>query len=103
MIVNLSREQSRRQRLPQEHGPARTHVSLGRLGQLRAKCLEAPEVALDRSGQITLRFTAGIRAEVLPEQAVQHVAGDVEGERVLERRESREIVAGARFLELLER
>ena len=48
-------------------------------------------------------LAAAIRREVLPEQAVQHVAGDVERQRPLERRDAREVAAAARLLQLLAR
>src|SRR5262249_31816102 len=52
--------------------------------------------------EVALGLAAGLRGQVLPEQAVQHVAGDVEGELVLERRDALEIALSAHLDQLLD-
>ena len=72
-------------------------------GQLLAELLEAAEVALDRVGQLARGSLSPLGTQVLPEERVQDVAREVEGERLLQSPDPREVLLVARLVELLER
>src|SRR5450432_3164004 len=102
MIVNLRDQEALAERLPDERRPARAHERRRRLGELTLEGVEAPEVAPERLGERAARPPARLGREVRPEERVQHVARQVEGQRALERGQRRELALGASLLEALE-
>ena len=67
------------------------------------KRVEAAEVLADRGAEVAVGLAAAVGAQVLPEQRVQDVAREVEGEVLLELVDGAEVVAVAGLGELLER
>ncbi len=65
-------------------GPSRTLDAQGRLVHLFAHTGEGAEVLVDRRGQFSLGLAAAVGRHVLPEQRVQNVPRDVEGQVLLE-------------------
>jgi len=65
--------------------------------------VEPAEVALERLGQLALGLAPTLRHHVLPEQRVEDVSRQVEGQRLLERGQSGEVGLVTRLVELLER
>src|SRR5262245_14009406 len=103
VIVYLARQEALRDRLIHECAPTRAHYRGGDLGELRLERLEATEVALDRARQLARRTVAPLGSHVLPEDRVQDVTGKVEGQRLLEARDPREVLLLTSLVHLLER
>ena len=91
------------ERFPRQRAPTRALDGDGRLRELVAKRVERAEELVDRRRELAVGPVAAVGRQVQPEQRVQHVAGQVERERLLEADDRAEIAAGARRAELLER
>ena len=72
-------------------------------GHVPLEVIEATEVVGELLGHVATRFAAAVRRQVLPEQRVQHVAGQVEREVLLELVDRVEVVAVAGGGQLVER
>ena len=78
-------------------------IDVGRLGHVALEPLEAAEVVLDLLGDVAGRLTAAVGRQVRPEQRVQHVAGQVEGQVLLQLGERGEVLLLPSGRQLLER
>jgi len=65
--------------------------------------IEAAEIAVNGAGQFPAGLAAAIGRQILPENAVQHVARDVERELVLESGDAGKVALVARFGKRFER
>lgn len=84
MVVDLLDDQLAGDGLPGEGTPADAlHVD-GGSGELCLQSVEAAEELVDGGCQLALRAAAAVGAHVGPEDAVQHVATDMEGEAARE-------------------
>ena len=70
---------------------------------MRLELVEGAEVLVDGRAERAVGLVAAVGAQVLPEDRVQHVARDVEGERLLEPDDGAEVVLVAGGGQLLER
>ncbi|GAA1097687.1 hypothetical protein GCM10009663_45750 [Kitasatospora arboriphila] len=102
VVVDLLDDQAPAERLPGEDAPAAALDADGGGGQLLAEGLEGAEVLGDRVAEGAVGAVAALRGEVLPEQRVQDVAGEVEGERLLQADEAAVLLLVARLGELFE-
>ncbi len=84
MVVDLFDEQPLAERLPRQRAPAGTLHGAGDFAELRLEGVEAAEVLVDGGRELAFGLAAAGRAQVLPEQRVQHVTRQVERERLLE-------------------
>src|SRR5207248_3643097 len=103
VVVDLLDDEPLRDGLPRQRAPARALDVERRLAELVAETLERAERLVDRSGELTVGLVAAVRAHGLPEQRVQDVARQVEGQVLLELVDRAELFALARGGELLER
>src|SRR5262245_36070421 len=102
MIVDLGRQQASAQWFPHERSPAGTHDRRRCLAQLLLELVEATEIPLQAVGQFLLGPAARLRCEILPEERVQDVSREVEGQRLLKRGEASEVALVARLVQVLE-
>src|SRR5918996_110823 len=76
----------------------------GRLRHLGSEAVEAAE-GLDEHGRDCaggVGFAAAVGRQIGPEQRVEHMPGDVEGEVLFEHRDSREVAGGTGRVDLLQ-
>src|SRR5438105_9566304 len=102
VVVDLGGAEPLDHGVPDQRRPARAHDGRGGGDQLLLEELEAAEITLDGLRERPDRLAARARSQVLPEEAVQHVSGNVEGELVLERRNAVELAGAARLEQLLD-
>ncbi len=102
MIVNLKCQKTSRSGVPRERSPARTHARRRGFRQLLLELREAAEIALDRGSELTCGLTATTRLHVLPEDAVEHVTGEIECQSLLDGRDGGEVAFAARLFQLLQ-
>ncbi len=102
VVVDLLDDQAAAERLPGEDAPAGALDADGGGGELLLEGLEAAEVLLDGVGEGAVGAVAAVRGEVLPEERVQDVAGEVEGERLLQADQAAELLLLAGLGELLQ-
>src|SRR3989441_1543827 len=103
VVVDLRGEQAAADRLPDEGGPTGTHDRRRSLCELALEEVEAAEILDDGFREGPFRPRRALGCEVLPEQRMENVPGEVEGQRAFERGQAREIILHARLVELLER
>src|SRR5581483_2679578 len=103
VVVHLLDDEPLSERLPRERAPARALHGERGLGHLALHAVERAEVRLDGGGDLAVGLPAGLGREVLPEERVEDVSGDVEREVLLELVDGREFLLLARLGELLER
>src|ERR1700685_4266837 len=84
MVVDLFDHQTTAERLPGESPPPGSLDGVGCLGELRPELVERAERLIDRGTEGTIGFAAAVRRDVLPEDGVEDVAGDVESEGLLQ-------------------
>ena len=102
MVVDLLHHQPAAQRLPGEHTPTDAlHIDRG-CGELGLQGLESAEVLVDRAGQLAVGAASAVGAHVGPEDAVQQVSAEVEGEAAAERVDRGEVTGLAGCGESLE-
>lgn len=104
VVVDLLDDQPLAEGLPGQDTPAGALNGRGRDGELLLELLEATEVFIDGVGQRPVRAVAAVRGEVLPEDRVQDMAGEVEGEGLLQpdQRGGRDLVLIAGLCDLFE-
>jgi hypothetical protein len=102
VVVDLLHVQPPADRLPHERAPARALHTRARSGQLVAEPVEASEAVVDRVGEVALRLAAAVGREVRPEDRVQDMAGEMEGEVLLQHVHGAELVVAARLVEPFE-
>ena len=102
MVVDLLDDDPAARGIPGSERPSRTLNRGGRLGHVALEALEAAEVGGELGGHLTGRLTSAVGRQVLPEQRVQHVARQVEGQVLLQLADRTEVVAGAGVGQLLE-
>src|SRR5262245_10843083 len=99
MVVHLLDDQPAAERLPRERSPAGALHGRCRRRELLLEARKVAEVALESGSQLAVGPAAAVRRQVLPEQRVQHVPGDVERQALLELADVLEAPLVARVLE----
>ena len=89
-------------RVLHEPAPAAAEGGHRRLRELLLERVERAEVLSDRRREIPVGFAAAVGREVRPVDGVEHVAGDVEGERLLEADDRSEVTGRSGLVQLVE-
>ena len=103
VVVDLSGQETAAHRFPYESGPPRSHDRRGSLSHLPLEGVEVAEVPVDRLRERSVGLLLPMRSEVLPEERVEDMAGQVEGQGPFQRREAREVPLDTGLMQLLER
>ena len=92
MVVDLLDGQAAGQRLVGQSAPTRALDGGGGLRELGLELVEGAEVLVDCRAQRAIGLVAPVRALVLPEDRVEHVTRDVEGQGLLQADDRTEVV-----------
>src|SRR5688500_8833175 len=100
MVVDLLHDQPPGDGFPCQRAPAGALQRGGHGGQLRRQLIQRAEVRGDALAEATAWWSSGLGGEALPEERVQDVPAEVEGQVLLELPDVREVGRRAGFGDL---